>query len=531
MKKTILKTSMLLALCAIVLCGCGVISARNLFKDKSSKEVSTSTPELTSVVAATPTPTIAPTPTPEPEVVVTEGYDELAKTGKITFEDFHITVPKEWVGKVYVIGMQDGFGIYQKASRDVDNSGYIMSFYRSDGPIATYAGERMKKYTPDHMYYVGYPTDVPYDYEDEEITEDYVNLAAKCDDALSSLSIDSDEVYTAEDMILPMAEFKEYDEEVIKYEEADTWQLAINEIYARHGNTFDNSYLQGYFNRCVWYTPKSTNVSYNDLNDFEKKNIDLLNDLLSDYQKVHPYPKQIMSDDVAHEVLNLSLGDENEISYQVEGDYSTGFNAVLKIDGVDYILGTFDVELESPNADFFFITDISEFDNTREVAIVDEGMDDNAITYFFTLDDHNVYCIGGVYGCPFIYGSHEKNGFNGYGQINSVSRSNLLTNQPITVPIWYDDSNYKFKDAPAEGLSDIVPNSLEIKTKKSITLRKDYWDEDSETFEVPSQTQIFFLGTDTTQNMQVKTKDGKIGILTVTDEMKSKPEEYFDFKN
>ena len=51
---------------------------------------------------------------------------------------------------------------------------------------------------------------------------------------------------------------------------------ARNEIYARHGRTFNDDSLQSYFNSCSWYKPNSNYNYANEnanLNEIEKQNI------------------------------------------------------------------------------------------------------------------------------------------------------------------------------------------------------------------------------------------------------------------
>ncbi len=59
-----------------------------------------------------------------------------------------------------------------------------------------------------------------------------------------------------------------------------SWELkcARNEIYARHGRTFNNSNLQNYFNSQAWYsgTVSSSSFSEDVLNKYEKANISFI---------------------------------------------------------------------------------------------------------------------------------------------------------------------------------------------------------------------------------------------------------------
>lgn len=60
----------------------------------------------------------------------------------------------------------------------------------------------------------------------------------------------------------------------------DSWklQLAINEIYARHGRRFRSTEVQAYFDKCTWYkgTIDPENFDEISLNKYEKANIDFI---------------------------------------------------------------------------------------------------------------------------------------------------------------------------------------------------------------------------------------------------------------
>ena len=54
--------------------------------------------------------------------------------------------------------------------------------------------------------------------------------------------------------------------------------LARNEIYARHGRKFEDSEIQGYFDRCTWYhgTTEPEDFDEKTLNSYERANIDFI---------------------------------------------------------------------------------------------------------------------------------------------------------------------------------------------------------------------------------------------------------------
>ena len=55
-------------------------------------------------------------------------------------------------------------------------------------------------------------------------------------------------------------------------------RLARNEIYARHGRLFNDSYLQNYFNNKTWYHGTISPASFDDsvFNAYEQANLDTI---------------------------------------------------------------------------------------------------------------------------------------------------------------------------------------------------------------------------------------------------------------
>ena len=67
-------------------------------------------------------------------------------------------------------------------------------------------------------------------------------------------------------------------QEEVSAMDANLRQMAINEIYARHGRKFKDQAIQDYFNAKAWYTPsvEPEAFSENVFNQYEKSNISLL---------------------------------------------------------------------------------------------------------------------------------------------------------------------------------------------------------------------------------------------------------------
>ena len=67
-------------------------------------------------------------------------------------------------------------------------------------------------------------------------------------------------------------------QEEVNVMDANLRQMAINEIYARHGRKFKDQTIQEYFNAKAWYTPSVEPEAFNEnvFNQYEKSNISLL---------------------------------------------------------------------------------------------------------------------------------------------------------------------------------------------------------------------------------------------------------------
>ena len=66
------------------------------------------------------------------------------------------------------------FALMQKASYEKhEGMGMLCGFYRTEGMLMDYAGATPLAFTDTRIYYMTEPTDVNYDYEDEEIAREY----------------------------------------------------------------------------------------------------------------------------------------------------------------------------------------------------------------------------------------------------------------------------------------------------------------------------------------------------------------------
>ena len=116
-------------------------------------------------------------------------------------------------------------------------------------------------------------------------TSDYVS------DSFTSLKDEYD--YDTEDFAVEEEEDTSYEDPGYIFPDSDVYiltksdlagltkedlDIARNEIYARHGRKFKNAWLQEYFNKQSWYTPRYDPDDFPEslLNDTEKKNANFI---------------------------------------------------------------------------------------------------------------------------------------------------------------------------------------------------------------------------------------------------------------
>lgn len=94
----------------------------------------------------------------------------------------------------------------------------------------------------------------------------------------SSVEEETETTDNGMEYILPDSDKRQITEEEIADFTDEEKQLAINEIYAKHGRLFNNIDMQTYFDQKSWYNGTILPEEFDDalLNDYEKKNIELL---------------------------------------------------------------------------------------------------------------------------------------------------------------------------------------------------------------------------------------------------------------
>lgn len=435
-----------------------------------------------------------------------------------TWQEYTVTLPGGWEGRCVMEEDEAGFRIYQKASYEKDDTtGYICGFFRTQEPAEYDHGRELIAYTEDGtLYYMIQPTDVPCDTDDEEIAGEYLRMCQQVLQLKTSLQIAVPGLHDhADEYILPTSSIFPLDPVLLGgYSDYSLW-IARNEIYARHGRQFTNEYLQQYFNRCTWYEGKIPPQEFQEsaLSQIERDNLQLLSAAEKEYHRQHPYPKKFPASETVSEDLDGD-GRKERISYQVVEQNNWGVLCMLTVNGDTYTINEqFDVWMDNPITDCFYITDILEDDGALEIAVLDEGPSSDPVTYFFQYDGALSY-LGLVAGFPFADVNGGWNGFDGYGGITGRSRTDLIETAYLRDHWWYDGSSivdldigwyeYDYSFSPAHVLYEDLPVYCEMEETPAVTV-------------IPAQEEVYFLGTDVERWILVKGKDGSQGYMLVED--------------
>lgn len=160
---------------------------------------------------------------------------------------------------------------------DLDDTDDIYRYYYSDGVIYRYSTPtKTYKYSdmiPTKWGYFSYR-------EASDLYDDYHNYTVSKYDEDYEYDDDDYDVDDSSDYIFPDSDSKYLTRSEVENLSQTDNRLAINEIYARHGYTYETEDLKEYFESKDWYEsdPDINQSTWNDnmLNDYERANINLL---------------------------------------------------------------------------------------------------------------------------------------------------------------------------------------------------------------------------------------------------------------
>lgn len=155
--------------------------------------------------------------------------------------------------------------------------------------------------------------------------------------------------------------FPNSDKQIINDEDLNNYDkftllLAKNEIFARRGYKFKDQTLLDYFNNTGWYKiSNSANGDYNNLNDIEKKNFDLISQKYNSINKIYMEKNQYQ--EIIKKDINLDGKDETLTATFTRDNDFTKYEIEVNSNGKSYkINGDCGVNI-TPNlyfADFCF---------------------------------------------------------------------------------------------------------------------------------------------------------------------------------
>lgn len=241
------------------------------------------------------------------------------------------------------------------------------------------------------------------DVENEDTLNEYQGMMQQSDTVVQNAVIDTQNLHKdADQYIIPVSMTQTISaDSLINMSDNDLW-LARNEIYARHGRGFTNEYLQSYFNACSWYEKTAETDAFDEsvLSQTEKDNLKVIQEAEKTYADEHPYPKEYKTGQKVMEDIDGD-GREEEIRYDVKesGDYA-GYSCILTVNGTSYELCEY-AAMVTPETDCFYVTDINAYDDSLEIAVLDDGPSGDYVTYFYRYDGNTLEFAGEVTGFPF----------------------------------------------------------------------------------------------------------------------------------
>lgn len=433
-----------------------------------------------------------------------------------TWEEITVTIPESWKDLYVVRSYEDGFYFYQKTSYEINESmGFICGYFRSkidtiDGMEATPLA-----YSDDTLYCVSYPTDVSYYYENEKIANEYKQMVKDTPLMEKSIQIEKDNIhYDPSEYVLPLSSTKLYSKDYLTCFDSNQLWIARNEIFARHGRQFENTYLKQYFESCSWYDGTIENSKFDDsvLNDIEKENLKAIKSAEQEYEKNHPYPKKYKLGEQVEVDLDGD-GKKNILQYQLKNSMpdTDNYKAFITIDGTTFNLEDYGVYLITPEEKGFYITDLADFKAGLEIAVLDYGGSYDLETHFFTYNGKLEY-IGSVDGFPF----KEYDGYDGLANplvVTGMIRADLIHTCYGKAEWRYDveKNQLVFQD---NGYYPIVESPHELYVDLPVYYETN---ENSEMSIIKAQKEVFFVAMDGKEWIEVKGKDGTKGYMHVKD--------------
>ena len=215
----------------------------------------------------------------------------------LNYTDFTVTLPADWKGK-YGITQQDNFYIfYQQSSKALGYNGTLFTIGKyTDMSYQDLPSYRVLGMGGGAAYVLMLPTDVQYAQNNEAAQKEYTAMASEINQIAAGIQIlvtgdgpQTEAIQIQEqtqaqaqadssEYILPESSERALTDADVQGMSYDDLQMAINEIYARHGRIFGTESIQQYFEGKSWYqgTTDADHFSDSVFSSVENQNIQFL---------------------------------------------------------------------------------------------------------------------------------------------------------------------------------------------------------------------------------------------------------------
>lgn len=250
----------------------------------------------------------------ETESETNEPQTEMPQDTVLTYPEFKVTIPGSWRGK-YGIEQSDGsYTFYQQAARDAGYGGVLFMISRyTDTSYKTLPNYEVIGTGGGAALVYRLSNDLQYPKENAAVAAEYQAMAnnlsgirtsievlisgegPKETEAVPDIEIISEDYYVIEEPAADNTSEPDYSggyipsssERVITESDVagmsyDDMQMAINEIYARHGRIFQTESISSYFNSQSWYngTVTADNFDESVFSSVESQNIQILLEMM-----------------------------------------------------------------------------------------------------------------------------------------------------------------------------------------------------------------------------------------------------------
>ena len=233
----------------------------------------------------------------ETEVQTEAAVQTEATATTLNYTDFTVTLPADWKGK-YGITQQDNFYIfYQQSSKALGYNGTLFTIGKyTDMSYQDLPSYRVLGMGGGAAYVLMLPTDVQYAQNNEAAQKEYTAMASEINQIAAGIQIlvtgdgpQTEAIQIQEqtqaqaqadsgEYILPESSERALTDADVQGMSYDDLQMAINEIYARHGRIFGTESIQQYFEGKSWYqgTTDADHFSDSVFSSVENQNIQFL---------------------------------------------------------------------------------------------------------------------------------------------------------------------------------------------------------------------------------------------------------------